>query len=163
MKKSFAFAFKGVASCVMTERNFRFHLAVAFYVIIAGAVAGLTETEWILVAVCIGAVTGSEMLNTAIEKLCDTLHPGKNNGIGLVKDITAGAVLMFALASAVIGGIIFFNADKLSKLAAFALAHIPLSVLILASVPLNTYLVFRRYGNDKKNRHDYNRRSAQRR
>ncbi|SHH92595.1 Diacylglycerol kinase [Sporobacter termitidis DSM 10068] len=163
MKKSFAYAFKGVRTCLKEERNFRFHLAFAGYVVIAGAVTGLTGTEWILVFVCIGAVTGAELFNTAVEKLCDTLHPGRSDGIGRVKDMTAGGVLMAALASAVIGAIIFFNADKMSKLAAFAVLHPILTVLIFATLPPAAFLVFRSYRNDKKNRHDHDRRATERR
>jgi diacylglycerol kinase len=163
MKNSFAFAFKGVIACMKTERNFRFHLAFAFYVVIAGIVTRLNETEWILVLVCIGAVTGAEIFNTAIEKLCDTLHPGHHQGVGLVKDMTAGAVLMFAVSSAVIGGIIFFNTDKIMKIADFASTHIVLAVLIAATLPVNAFLVFRRYKNDKKDSYDYDRRASERR
>ena len=163
MKKSFAAAFKGVASCVRTERNFRFHLAVAFYVLVAAAVTKATETEWLLILVCIGAVTGAELFNTATEKLCDAVHPERSAGIGLVKDMAAGGVLMFAVSSAVIGGLIFFNADKLTKAAAFAVSHPALAVLILATVPLILYLVFRRYENDKKDRHDHDSRASERR
>jgi diacylglycerol kinase len=163
VKKSFADAFRGVLSCVKTERNFRFHLAAAFYVVIAAAVTGLSAAEWALALLCIAAVTGAELFNTAIEKLCDTLQPDWHPGIGRVKDIAAGAVLMFAAVSAVVGGIIFFNTEKLSKIAGFASAHTALAVLILASVPLAGFLIFRRYGNDKKDSHDHNRRPSERR
>ena len=163
MKSSFVYAFKGIGACARTERNFRFHLAVALYVLIAAAVTGATETEWLLILACIGAVTGAELLNTAIEKLCDTVHPGKNSGIARVKDMTAGGVLMLAAASAVVGGIIFFNGEKISKMADFAASHTILFVLILATVPVALYLIFRRYGNDQKNSNDHNRRTSERR
>ena len=163
MKQSFAFAFKGALSCIKTERNFRIHLAFAFYVLLAAIVTRLSETEWILVLICIGAVTGAEIFNTAIEKLCDTLHPTWSKGIGLVKDMTAGAVLMFAISSAAIGGIIFFNNDKMTKLVSFAKDNIVLSVLIIISLPVAVFLVFRRYGNDNKISHDNDSRAPERR
>lgn len=161
--KSFANAFRGIAACIRTERNFRIHLAVAFYVLIAAAITEATETEWLLILVCIGAVTSAELLNTAIEKLCDTLHPGRSDGIGRTKDMTAGGVLMLAFVSAVIGGIIFFNEDKLTKFFAFTAAHVVLTILIAATLPITMFLVFRRYKNDKKNSHDHDRRTSQRR
>jgi diacylglycerol kinase (ATP) len=34
-----------------------------------------------------------ELLNTAIEKLCDKLHPGRDPTIGYVKDLGSAAVL----------------------------------------------------------------------
>jgi hypothetical protein len=75
----------------------------------------------------------------------------------------AGAVLMFAASSAVIGGIIFFNADKITKIAAFATTHVVLAVLTIATLPLNAYFVFRRYENDKKDSYDHDRRASERR
>jgi diacylglycerol kinase (ATP) len=163
MKQSFIFAFKGVLACVKSERNFRFHMAFAFYVLIAAIVTQLTETEWLLILICIGAVMGAEIFNTAIEKLCDTLHPNWSKGIGMVKDMTAGAVLMFAVSSAAIGGIIFFNSDKIMRAVSFARGHIALSVLIIISLPAAVFLVFRRYGNDNKSSHDYDSRTPKRR
>ena len=163
MKRSFAAAFKGLAACVRTERNFRFHMAAAFYVLVAAAVTEATGTEWLAILACIGAVTAAELFNSAVEKLCDALHPGRDAEIGRVKDMAAGAVLMLAAASAVIGGIIFFNEDKLTKFFAFTSAHIALTVLIVATLPLNALFVFRRYENDKKDRHDHNRRTSERR
>ena len=163
MKKSFAAAFKGIFSCVRTERNFRFHLLVAFYVLLCAAITEATVTEWQLLLVCIGAVTSAELFNTALEALCDTVHPDRSSGIRLVKDMAAGGVLILALLSSVIGGLIFFNEDKVSKLFAFTFSHVTLTLLIIATLPLGVFLVFRRYGNDKKDRHDHNRRTSERR
>jgi diacylglycerol kinase len=163
MSKSFSCAVKGVLFCMKTERNFRFHLAFAFYVAIAGAVTGLSAAEWIFVLLCIGAVTGAEICNTAVEKLCDTLHPGQLRGIGLVKDMMAGAVLMASASSAVIGGIIFFSAEKLKKAAAFVGSYPFLAVLIAATLPPAAYLVFRSYKNDQKDSSDRRHRTSERR
>ncbi|NLA86887.1 MAG: diacylglycerol kinase family protein [Clostridiales bacterium] len=163
MKRSFSFAFRGVLACARTERNFRFHLAVAFYVLLASIITGLTAAEWALVLICIGTVTGAELFNTALENLCDALRPEWNKSIGVVKDMTAAAVLMFALKSAALGGIIFFRDEKLTRLAAFIKDHAVLSVLIAASLPIVLYLVFRRYKNDNKISHDHNSRTSQRR
>ena len=38
-----------------------------------------------------------ELLNTAIEKVCDRLHPGQDELIGFVKDLGSAAVLMSLL------------------------------------------------------------------
>jgi diacylglycerol kinase (ATP) len=163
MKNSFVFAFRGLCYCIKNERNFRFHMVTAFYVLLAAFVTRLEAAEWIALLICISAVIGAEMLNTAIEELCNTLHPGRSDGIGHVKDMTAGAVLFFAVASAVVGGIIFFNEEKIMRTAAFAGSHIFLSILILISVPFAALFVFRRNGHDHKISHDHHRRAAKRR
>jgi diacylglycerol kinase (ATP) len=49
-----------------------------------------------LVGVMLG-VLAVELLNTAIEKLCDCLHPDQHDLIGYVKDLGSAAVLMSLL------------------------------------------------------------------
>ncbi len=163
MRRSFLYAIKGFKACAQTERNFRIHLAAAFYVLIASAVSQLNAIEWTAVLICIGAVTGAELFNTAIEKLCDAFSPGWSKTIGVIKDMAAGAVLMFAVMSAAVGVLIFINDEKMTRIAAFAKGHIPLSVLIAVSLPVAVYLVFRRYVNDNKISHDNDCRPAERR
>jgi undecaprenol kinase len=136
---------------------------MTLYVLLAALITRLSGTEWALVLLCIGAVTGAELLNTAVEKLCDRLHPGQDRQIGLVKDMAAGAVLMFAIVSAAVGSVIFFQNDKITRALDFARAHPVLAVLVAATLPLAGYLVFRRYGNDKKNSYDNDRGASKRR
>jgi undecaprenol kinase len=148
LKRSFMCAFRGAYACIRSEKNFRFHLAMTFYVLLAALITRLSETEWILVLLCIGAVTGAEIFNKLI---------------GLVKDMAAGAVLMFAVTSAAIGSIIFFTGDKISRALDFAGGHILLILLLAASVPAAAYFIFGRYGHDNKNSHDYDSGSPKRR
>jgi diacylglycerol kinase (ATP) len=42
-------------------------------------------------------VLAVELLNTAIEKLCDQLHPDRHDNIGYVKDLGSAAVMMSLL------------------------------------------------------------------
>ena len=48
-----------------------------------------------------------EMMNTAIEKLCDMVQPDKHPEVKIIKDIAAGAVLVAAVCSVIIGAFIF--------------------------------------------------------
>ena len=124
--------------------------------LIPGVTVTLTNTET-------GVVLTAELFNTAAERMCDALHPDRSPAIGTVKDLAAGAVLVFAVMSAAVGGIIFLSDDKIPRIAAFAKGHIALSILIAATLPLAVYLVFRRYTNDNKVSHDNDRRAAERR
>ena len=63
--------------------------------------------EWIAIGFCIAFVIAMEMLNTALEKLCDVVHQEVHPGIKKVKDIAAGAVLISAIFSLITGLIIF--------------------------------------------------------
>jgi diacylglycerol kinase (ATP) len=59
----------------------------------------ITSSTWLRIAL-VGVlllVLMIELLNTAIEKLCDRLHPGQDDLIGYVKDLGSAAVLMSLL------------------------------------------------------------------
>lgn len=105
--RSFEFAVNGIKQCFISEPNFRIHFGFAVTAIIFAAFFQVSIAEWIAVGFCIAFVIVMEMLNTAIEKLCDVVHPGIHPGIKKVKDIAAGAVLVAAVFSAVTGLIIF--------------------------------------------------------
>ena len=136
--KSFYYAFRGILETIKSERNMRIHLCVAFYVIVAGFVTHISASEWAVVLICIGLVTALECLNTAMEKLCDTVHPEKSEGIRIAKDAAAGAVLCAAIASAIVGGIIFFRADKLQYLKSHTAAVL---VTILTLLPMIKFVI----------------------
>jgi diacylglycerol kinase len=107
--KSFLHAFCGVWQAVKTERNFRIHLAAVYYVILAGILFDLFDEEWALIALACGLVLGAELLNTALERLCDGLEPGRSPVIKTVKDLAAGAVLVCSITAACIAFAVFWN------------------------------------------------------
>jgi len=55
----------------------------------------------------IGLVLVSESLNTAIEKMCDFVHPEFSDRIGRIKDIAAGGVTFAAITAVAIGLVIY--------------------------------------------------------
>ena len=65
---------------------------------------------WAVMALTIGAVVASELLNTALEALADHLHPQQHPAIGLSKDVAAGAVLVSSVAALVVG--VAFGLDQ---------------------------------------------------
>lgn len=104
---SFAAAFKGLYVLITSERHVIVHVIIMALVIIAGFILNISNIEWLVLCLTFGLVICFEAINTAIEKLCDTLHPDYNPSIGKVKDIAAGAVLFAAILAVVIGCIIF--------------------------------------------------------
>lgn len=105
--RSFGYAWKGIRTCVGKEQNLSFHLIATVVVTISGFVLGITRTEWMIIILCIGVVIAAELFNTAIERLVDLVSPGRHPIAGQVKDIAAGAVLVCAATTAIIGLIIF--------------------------------------------------------
>lgn len=105
--KSFKYACQGIKSCFESEPNFRIHFFAAITAIIFSVLLSISATEWIAVGFCIAFVTAMEMMNTAIEKLCDMIHKEPHPGIKKIKDIAAGAVLVSAVFSLITAAIIF--------------------------------------------------------
>lgn len=105
--KSFGYAFKGIASLIRKEHNAWIHCTAIVLVTIAGFHFGITPTEWCIVVLCFGLVLAAESFNTAIERLVDLVSPDFHPIAGDVKDVAAGAVLICAIASAIVGLIVF--------------------------------------------------------
>ena len=105
--RSFAFAWSGLRYCFLTQTNFRIHLLFAALAILLGICFNISIPEWLALLLCIGSVLILELLNTAIERLCDVVQKDFHPGIKIIKDIAAGAVLVSALVSVCIGTVIF--------------------------------------------------------
>ena len=104
---SFKYAYQGMFSALKTERNLKIHVTIMILVIIAGIVLKISKIEWIICIILFGLVIGGEMLNSAIETVVDIAMPDINPKAKFAKDAAAGAVLVFAIASAIIGFMIF--------------------------------------------------------
>ena len=105
--KSLGHAMHGLRHLVGSERNFAIQLGIAIVVTLAGWLVGLSRQEWILQTLAIGMVLGAEAMNTALELLSDYVQPSRDKRIGIVKDVAAAGVTIAALASAVIGLLIY--------------------------------------------------------
>ena len=105
--KSIGFAFRGAFKLITTEHSIMVQSLAAVILIIAGFYFKLTATEWMFQILAMGLVLGIEGMNTAIEKICDFVHPDYHEKIGFIKDISAGAVLLAVTAAVAIGCIIY--------------------------------------------------------
>jgi diacylglycerol kinase len=104
---SFKYAVKGILAAFKSERNLKIQLAVAVTTIFFGFVLHISEVEWIAIVICIGLVFMAEMFNTSFEKVLNFIHKEDNDEIGVIKDISAGAVLLTATSSLIVALIIF--------------------------------------------------------
>lgn len=108
--KGFVYALRGIGIAV-GGRNMRFHIVAAIVVVVAGVHYGITTTQWLLVALCIGAVISAEIFNTSVEAACNLIGDVANLGIDSrirdIKDLAAGAVLVISIVSAIVGAVIF--------------------------------------------------------
>lgn len=100
---SFRHAFAGLWYALRTQRNTRIHLTIAAGVVVLGLWLGLSYTQWAVLVLTIGFVLVSEMLNTVAESLVDLVSPDYHLQAKIVKDVTAGAVLLGAIISVLVG------------------------------------------------------------
>ncbi len=106
--RSFGYAGQGLRHCYNTQLNFRVHLMILLLVIVTGFILKISNTEWLFIIVCSMLVLALELLNTAIEHLCDTITKDIHPAIKIIKDASAAAVLLVAAGSIVTGLLIFF-------------------------------------------------------
>ncbi|MCX6281654.1 MAG: diacylglycerol kinase family protein [Bacteroidetes bacterium] len=105
--RSFRFATKGIVSVIATQHNFRIHLVAMALVFSAAFLFNITGAEWCIVLLASALVLSLEIVNTAIESLVDLVSPGYHEKAGLIKDLSAAAVLVSAIFAAVAGIVIF--------------------------------------------------------
>jgi diacylglycerol kinase (ATP) len=105
--KSVGYAFKGALLLLKTEASIKTQFLIAIIVTAAGFFFNISSTEWIIQLLVIGLVMSIEGINTAIEELANFIHPGHHNKIGLIKDISAGAVFIASVFAIIIGFVIY--------------------------------------------------------
>jgi len=105
--KSVGFAMRGALLLIRTEASIKVQVFIAIVMTALGFYFEISNTEWILQILAIALVMGIEGANTAIEKLCDFIHPEFDSKIGFIKDVSAGAVMLVSIGASIIGLIIY--------------------------------------------------------
>ena len=98
------FAFAGWRAAFERERSFRAHVGIVIFGAVLLLVVWPEPIWWAIVALICALVVAIELVNSAIEALCDLLHPGIHAEIKAVKDMVSGAVLAVTLAALVVAG-----------------------------------------------------------
>lgn len=104
---AFINAFNGLRYFFWNERNGKIQTTAAIVATGFAIYFHISVAEWIAVLLCIGAVLTLEMMNSALEKLCDLVQPDYHPIIKIVKDVSAGAVLFASFISVITASIIF--------------------------------------------------------
>lgn len=105
--KSFVYALNGIKYTLLTQHNFQIQITLALIAILLGFLLEISWFEWISIIIVIGMVLAAEIFNSSIEELTNLISPEKNKIAGIVKDISAGAVLILAISALITGTIIF--------------------------------------------------------
>lgn len=106
-KNRFIVACNGLWFVFKNEVHFKIHIIVFILVVLLGLYFRIEKWEWAIVLLCSLLIFICEIINTAMERLCDYIQPGNDERIGLIKDIAASAVFVSAVIVSVIGIILF--------------------------------------------------------
>lgn len=100
-------AVEGFIHVLKHERNMRIHFLCGVLLLLVAAVLGVRRVDWLVLCLATCLVLMAEMINTAIELTLDLLHPKRDPTVGLIKDISAGMVLVAAVNALILGFFIF--------------------------------------------------------
>jgi diacylglycerol kinase len=107
LMRSFGYAFAGVAYILRTQRNARIELAVAVAAVLLAAWLAISPVEWAVLALTIVIVLALEWINTALELAVSLASPEAHPSAKAAKDVAAACVLLGAVASVVVGLLLF--------------------------------------------------------
>lgn len=114
-KKSFAHtriqaikvALEGIKYVMTSQPNARIHAGFTLAVFLVAGLLKLPRLEWVILLLTVGLVWAAEVFNTAVEIVVDVISPDYDPKAKMIKDISAGAVLISVLVSILVGLIIF--------------------------------------------------------
>lgn len=108
--ESFIFAFRGIGRTIKKERNVKIHLFMGSLAVTLAFLLKISATEWIVLLLLIAAIISAEIMNAAVEAVCDLLRFKLDLAYletYWIRNFAAGAVMILALAAVIIGVIIF--------------------------------------------------------
>ncbi len=106
--KSLRHAWRGLCDVAREEQSFRLQLVMGGGVVLCSIVLPLLVWERILLMLLVVSVLVFEIVNSIFERLTDAVHPRMHPTVREIKDMMAGAVLLVACTSAVVGCVIIF-------------------------------------------------------
>jgi diacylglycerol kinase (ATP) len=83
--------FSGLRYAILNESSVAIEIILSALVL-AGCFYYRQWLDFSIVLVASGIMLVAEMVNTAIEGLCDFVEPGHNEKIGIIKDVASAAV-----------------------------------------------------------------------
>lgn len=127
---SFRYAAQGIRTTIREERNMRFHVCIAFYVYLFSAFYDFGRVEYTLITLMVCGVMALEIVNSSLERAVDRPSPDRYVLAGVVKDMAAGAVLVYSIGSAVGGVLLFWDVQVFRNVVLFFITY-PLAAIAL--------------------------------
>ncbi len=100
-------AFDGVVWAITNNPNYLIHVIVSLLVVAAGFYFHILYFEWLILILTIGIGFVIESLNSALEAATDAITRDFREEIKIAKDVSAGAMLIYAITALAIASLIF--------------------------------------------------------
>ena len=117
--KSFMYAGRGLVRTWKGEANFRYEVAAALIAFTLAFWLNVDMLRLAILALTCGLVLALELVNTMIEQISDVLKPRMDQYVKQIKDLSAAAVLVAALAALAVA--IFILLPPLLRLCGLAI------------------------------------------
>ena len=108
-RKSLKIAIMGIAYLFLYHRNMRLIFLCGIAAFIAGLYFQLNGIELVALCVTITLVFMAEIFNTAIELMMDVFTEEHHHKVKLIKDISAGVVVLASLNALAVAYILFIR------------------------------------------------------
>lgn len=105
--RSFKYAFRGLRVMIVSQHNAWIHALATIAVVAVSFYFHLSRAEWCWIILAVISVWTAEAFNTAFEFLTDVASPEFHPLAEKAKDVAAGAVLITAIGSVLIGIVVF--------------------------------------------------------
>lgn len=107
--KGFKIGCAGLYDVLLNDKNIKIYSMIAIAVITIFTFLRISTVAWLLVLSAVSLVFISEILNTAIENICNLVTRDYNIQIKYIKDISAGAVVLAIFYSVIVGIVVFLH------------------------------------------------------
>ena len=105
--RSFQYAIRGIGLMIQSQHNAWLHALATVMVVFTGCLCNIHMSDWCWLVLALMAVWTAEAMNTALEFLADVASPEFHPLVEKAKDVAAGAVLLSAIGSVIIGVLVF--------------------------------------------------------
>ncbi|MCQ4021839.1 MULTISPECIES: diacylglycerol kinase family protein [unclassified Ruminococcus] len=117
--KGFMYAFKGVLYAIIHERNMRIHIVVTLYLLYFTSYYRLSPIKMSLLLIMIALVISLELVNTAVERVCNLYSTKYHRLIEIAKNVSAGAVLLASGFAVAVACFLLWEPDTLWNIVVF--------------------------------------------
>lgn len=143
-------AIEGFIYVLKTERNMRIHFLLAAFIFILGIILDFTRIELIGLVGVVTLVLFAEMINTTVEHMIDLISDTFHPLARIIKDVSAGTVLLTSIAALISGYLLFSRHLDFSMARGLSrLKDSPLHLTIIAVILVLTLVIIIKIGFQK--------------